>query len=215
MRNIYSNALRFSLFSFFLLPLFFFCARAQVIKPDEQIIRAMTAFARKSENKSDILRPRVITKFTAEKKTTFKAVAKSQSVSRSVANLEHKAFDLLNLQRISKGLSPLGWNDEMAKIARYHSENMARGNYFSHRETDGSMVNNRADSFGMHNWKSIGENIAFNRGFKLPAESACEQWMNSSVHRENILDKRWKEAGIGVAVAVNGTYYFTQVFILR
>ncbi|MGI8494448.1 MAG: CAP domain-containing protein [Pyrinomonadaceae bacterium] len=39
--------------------------------------------------------------------------------------------------------------------------------------------------------------------------------MLSPSHKENILDKRWKETGIGIAIASDGTYFFTQVFILK
>jgi uncharacterized protein YkwD len=39
--------------------------------------------------------------------------------------------------------------------------------------------------------------------------------MRSQGHRENLLDTRWKESGIGIAVASDGSYYFTQVFLLR
>ncbi|MGI8555372.1 MAG: CAP domain-containing protein [Pyrinomonadaceae bacterium] len=191
-------------------------APAQTIVPDEQIEREMIAFARKSENTLDLSRPRIVRNSPEAKKNNFQnsktEIGKESAITFS---LEHKAFDLLNEKRIANGLIPLKWNEELAKIARYHSENMAHGNYFSHQEADGSMVNNRADLFGISNWKSIGENIAFNRGFLKPADSACEQWMQSPAHRENILDQHWKESGIGVAIAADGAYYFTQVFILK
>jgi uncharacterized protein YkwD len=77
------------------------------------------------------------------------------------------------------------------------------------------MVNDRADAGGVHKWKAIGENIAFNQGYKNPIEFAVERWMKSTGHRENILNDRWKESGIGIAITADGAYYFTQVFIER
>lgn len=77
------------------------------------------------------------------------------------------------------------------------------------------MVNNRADLLGIRNWRSIGENIAYNRGYDNPAEFTVGCWMKSDSHRENLLDNRWKESAIGVAVANDGSFYFTQVFLLR
>lgn len=221
MNNKYFSAARILIFPLFILLISSFSANAQAIVPDEQILREMTAFARRSENILELSRPRItgkseiIEKRTIEKKVPAASEEKIEKESSVTFALEHKAFDLLNQKRIGDGLTPLKWSEDMAKIARYHSENMARGNYFSHREADGSMINNRADRFGMSDWKSIGENIAFNRGFKLPADSACEQWMQSPAHRDNILDKRWRESAIGVAIAADGTYYFTQVFILK
>lgn len=130
-----------------------------------------------------------------------------------IFKLEREAFALLNLKRAEKGLPHLVWSDDMARIARSHSLDMAQFNYFSHSGRDGSMVSDRADVQGITKWKAIGENIAYNRGYEKPAEFACERWMISTKHRDNILNTRWKEAGIGVAVAQDGTYYFTQVFL--
>ncbi len=103
----------------------------------------------------------------------------------------------------------------MAKIARQHSENMATLKFFSHTGKDGLMVHDRADALGISNWRAIGENIAYNRGYDKPAEFAIERWMLSPAHRDNILSKMWKEAGIGAAIADDGAYYFTQVFVER
>lgn len=77
------------------------------------------------------------------------------------------------------------------------------------------MINNRADSVGLSKWRSIGENIAYNRGYANPLEFAVEGWMKSPAHRDNILNNRWQESGIGIAILADGTYFFTQVFLLR
>ena len=92
---------------------------------------------------------------------------------------------------------------------------MAQNNFFSHRGLDGLMVNDRAEEMGLFDWRAIGENIAFNRGYDLPVDLAVEKWLESPSHRENLLNKNWIETGVGVAVSRDGSYYFTQVFILR
>ena len=215
MNNTNFIALRISFFAFFILLISYGCVRSQIIKPDEQVIRAMTSFAQRTRNNLDSPRTRIISRANKVEKNISESDKGAEKGTSTTLGFERKAFDLINFQRTANNLPSLKWNEQMAKIARYHSENMARDKNFSHQEKDGSMVNDRAGLFGMSNWKAIGENIAFNRGFKLPVESACQQWMNSPAHRENILDKRWKEAGIGVAVAADGSYYFTEVFILR
>lgn len=136
---------------------------------------------------------------------------------KAVTNLEfeRQAFAEINGQRAAMSLQPLVWSDEAAKIARLHSENMANFKFFSHEGLDGSMVNDRADSCGISKWRAIGENIAFNRGYANPIEFAVEGWMKSPGHRENILNNRWKESGIGIAITQEGAYYFTQVFLQR
>lgn len=129
--------------------------------------------------------------------------------------LERQAFELINKQREISGLPSLVWSDDVARIARMHSENMAKFDFFSHKGIDGMMVNERADLLGIRKWRAIGENIAYNQGYKNPVEFAVKLWMESPGHRENLLNSRWKESGIGVAVTNDGTYYFTEVFLLR
>lgn len=129
--------------------------------------------------------------------------------------LERHAFALINQQRASSGLEPLTWSDDAAKIARLHSENMANYDFFSHTDLNGLMVNDRADSLGIKKWQAIGENIAYNQGFENPVEFAVERWMKSPKHRDNLLNSRWRESGIGIAIAENGKYYFTEVFLQR
>ena len=141
---------------------------------------------------------------------------KPEKKAISTLELERKAFDLLNQRRTENGLQAVVWNEDVARLARVHSQNMATNNFFSHQGLDGLMVDKRADAFGLKNWRRIGENIAYNRGYADPVEFAVLRWMQSEGHRQNLLSDKWKESGVGVAVAPDGkTYYFTQVFILR
>ena len=133
----------------------------------------------------------------------------------AVFDLEKTVFALLNQKRREKNLSSLEWSDDVAKIARMHSENMAKLKFFSHRGQDGTMVDDRADLLGISKWQAIGENIAFNQGYENPAEFAVERWMLSFTHCENILNNRWRESAVGAAIADDGAVYFTQVFLSR
>lgn len=149
----------------------------------------------------------------------FAGDGKSSAVKASVivntASVEQIAFDLINAKRAENGLKPLIWNDDVAAIARLHSQSMAEYTFFSHRGIDGMIVSDRADTAGLKKWRSIGENIAFNRGYTDPAEKAIELWMGSASHRHNMLSTDWRESAVGVAVASDGSFYFTQVFLIR
>lgn len=145
----------------------------------------------------------------------YTRIREAKTVSAVVASVEKQAFDLINEKRADAGLESLVWNDELAELARRHSQDMADLKYFSHRGSDGSMVDDRADKMGIKDWSAIGENIAFERGFDDAANFAVDRWMESPAHKQNLLDKRWKETGMGVAILPDGTYYFTQVFLLR
>lgn len=154
--------------------------------------------------------------FAAVEKPVFTHSESPQGVKKSSAayieELEKSAFDLINRQREANGLKSLIWSEEAAKTARMHSQSMANNNFFSHKGLDGRTVDDRAVASGLKFWLSIGENIAFSRGYANPSESAVEMWMKSSGHRGNILNKGWKETGVGIAVAPDNAYYFTQVF---
>ena len=158
---------------------------------------------------------------SAQKNSTFDAavmrprVIASETKTVNVFELEKLAFKLINQKRTANGLKELAWSDEIARIARQHSGSMAQNKFFSHRGLDGSMIGDRADSSGLTKWRAIGENIAFNRGFENPTEFAVQRWMESQGHRENLLNDRWKETGVGIAIASDGSYYFTQVFLVR
>lgn len=129
--------------------------------------------------------------------------------------LERQVFALINQQRIANALTALVWSDDAAKVARSHSENMANFKFFSHEGKDGLTVNERADDFGISNWRAIGENLAFNQGYDNPGAFAVERWMKSPGHRGNILNNRWTESAVGVAVSPDESYYFTEVFLVR
>lgn len=133
----------------------------------------------------------------------------------NIKAVERSAFDLLNGKRLEKGLNALVWSDELEAVARLHSQNMAEFQFFSHRGLDNKLVSDRADDAGVGRWRAIGENIAFNRGFADPVAKAVELWLDSPSHRRNLLSETWKESAVGVAVAEDGSYYFTQVFLAR
>ena len=154
----------------------------------------------------EISRPRIV---------EDKAAGVKASVIVNVASVERIAFRMLNEKRAEKGLRPLMWSDDLERVAHIHSQNMADLSFFSHQGIDGKMVSDRADCLGVGNWRSIGENIAFTRGFSDPIARAVDLWMDSPSHRHNLLDDNWKESAVGVAVAADGSYYFTQVFLLR
>lgn len=144
-----------------------------------------------------------------------KEVSKIVEAVKFSTEFEQAAFKQINKIRQENGLNALEWSKDMAKVARLHSENMAKYKFFAHQGQDGLNVNDRADSFGFYNWIALGENIAFNRGYENPVEKACDSWMKSPGHRDNMLNKRWKEAAIGVTIAGDGTVYFTNVFMVR
>ncbi|HYG08653.1 MAG TPA: CAP domain-containing protein [Pyrinomonadaceae bacterium] len=128
---------------------------------------------------------------------------------------ERRAFDLINAQRRARGESTLVWDAELTRMARLHSENMARQNFFDHVDPQGQNMTMRARAGGVCGWRAIAENIAYNSGYDDPAGFAVERWMTSSKHRANLLRQGFTHSGVGVARAADGRVFFTQVFVTR
>jgi uncharacterized protein YkwD len=131
----------------------------------------------------------------------------------AASSLERRAFDLVNAERAKYGLPTLVWDGDLCRMARLHSEKMARLNFFDHEGPDGDLPN-RARESGIR-WRSLAENIALNQGYDDPVTLAVDQWMRSTGHRENILRRIFTHSAIGIARSKDGSIYLTQVFIMR
>jgi uncharacterized protein YkwD len=151
----------------------------------------------------------------ADEKKRKKTSGVEASVVVNMGDAERRAFDRINKIRQEQGLAPLIWSDDLASVGRLHSQNMAEFRFFSHRGLDSKLVSDRADALKIGRWRSIGENIAFSRGYDDPVEKAIDLWLNSADHKRNMMDPSWHESAIGVARAQDGSVYFTQVFLSR
>ncbi len=123
---------------------------------------------------------------------------------------EKVVFNTINRARVANGLMPLTWSNAVAKQARNHSVDMADGVVpFGH---DG--FNERYQNLKMvyPNLQSMGENVAWNQGYKKPGAVAVQGWLNSPGHYANIMGD-YNLSGIGVAKDAEEKYYFTQIFV--
>jgi uncharacterized protein YkwD len=130
-------------------------------------------------------------------------------------SIERRAFDLTNEVRLRNGLTSLAWDPELCRMARVHSEKMAREGFFSHQTPEGRRLKDRAHAIGIEHFRVIAENIAYNQGYEDPGAFAVERWMISPGHRTNILYVGFQAAAVGVFVSADGAVYLTQAFITR
>jgi uncharacterized protein YkwD len=121
---------------------------------------------------------------------------------------EQKFLELTNAERVRVCLPPLKFNSLLSKVARAHSENMAKQGKMDHK-LDGKDQYKRIKDAG-YRYRYAGENVA--RGKKRTTEQMLEALMKSKGHRENILRKEFTELGVGLAVTEDGVTYYTQVF---
>jgi uncharacterized protein YkwD len=129
--------------------------------------------------------------------------------------IEKRAFDETNRERVKNGLQPFVWDADLCRMARSHSENMARLGHLFHVTPDGLRLRDRARAVGITRYAALGENIAYNLGYDDPGAFAVERWMISPGHRENILYAGFTSMAVGTFVAADGSVYLTQTFITR
>ena len=97
---------------------------------------------------------------------------------------------------------------ELARVARYKSEDMRDQNYFSHNSPVYGSPFDMIKNFGI-SYKAAAENIA--KGQTTP-EQVVQSWMNSSGHRANILSTKYTHIGVGYA---KEGHIWTQQFISK
>jgi len=113
--------------------------------------------------------------------------------------------DLINLHnqhRISKGLLSLKNDPELTQAAQEWAENMA-----SKRKLYHGGYKNIGDEEGV--WTSLGENIA--SGQKTQ-QRVFECWLESSGHRANIENNKYRYIGCGMAEDKYGEKYWCVIF---
>jgi len=156
--------------------------------------------------------PRLIARLEPPTSPTLPSVTPSLQDANAI---ERRAFDETNRARIRNGLAPFAWDADLCRLARDHSEKMARQGFFSHITPDGQRLRDRARAVGIQHYSVLGENIAYNLGYSDPGAFAVERWMISPDHRANILNPEFRAMAIGTFVAADGSVFLTQVFITR
>jgi uncharacterized protein YkwD len=106
---------------------------------------------------------------------------------------EEQTLKLHNQARTDRGIRRLCVNQKLTKAARAHSASMIKKDYFGHGN-----VGSRLRHYD-YNWRVCAENIAGGSGRYARPGNIFRHWMKSSGHRDNILDRRFREVGIGTA----------------
>jgi len=101
---------------------------------------------------------------------------------------------LINKERIYYGLNPLRIDDDLNKASHWKSNDMIFRNYFEHY------------AYGLSPWDLFvnagyeysvaGENLAMD--FET-SEGIVDTWMQSPAHRQNLLNPKFEDLGIGIA----------------
>ncbi len=116
---------------------------------------------------------------------------------------------MVNEQRISFGLNPVTRNQTLEDQATEYACEMIQYDFFAHvNPATGSTLRDRTNQFG-YPFQVVGENLA--AGQTTP-QQAMNDWIASTEHRENILDPRFTELGIGIRTGGSYGMYWVQEF---
>jgi hypothetical protein len=108
-----------------------------------------------------------------------------------------KVIQQTNEQRQKLNLSPLKYNSVLSVSATKKGEDMFKNNYWAHNSPTGTTPWSFFKAEG-YEYSIAGENLA--KDF-YDTDSMMSAWMNSPTHRDNIVNSKYQEVGIGV---VNG-----------
>ena len=103
----------------------------------------------------------------------------------------------LNAERKARGLPALVLSAKLGKAAQGQACDNARRKSISHTSSDGGTLKTRLRRVG-YSFRTAAENTG--RGFATGAR-AVEWWMNSPKHKDNILLRKAREVGVGIALS--------------
>lgn len=142
------------------------------------------------------------------------SIESKESITGSENSLENLILTKINYERTSRGLNSLVENPLLSTVARLHSEDMLKRNFYNHVNPEGQNPTDRALLAGYYG--GVGENIfkygvigAFFGPVPIPrvlwfnddavASALVNGWMSSPGHKANILKPSYKIIGIGNA----------------
>ena len=116
---------------------------------------------------------------------------------------EREVIRLVNIERANHGVAPLQWHDSLAVVARNHSVDMARRDYFAHRCPNGRNAGSRIGASRIP-FRWYAETLS--RGVR--PEWIVNSQMNSPQHRDILLYPGVTHIGVGFH-----EFYWTLKFI--
>lgn len=117
--------------------------------------------------------------------------------------------DLTNENRDTDSLGTLSRSSTLDQAAQLKAEHMAKHEYFAHYAPDGTSPWYFFDSVS-YEYVHAGENLAVHFS---DSDEVVEAWMKSPSHRENIMNGKYTEIGVGTA---RGEYQgYPTIFVVQ
>lgn len=133
------------------------------------------------------------------------SAAAAQPSNATLGAVRQATLCLVNRQRARHRLPALRSDRRLGRPAGAHASDMVAHRYFAHESRSGRSVTDRLRASGFvrasRSW-AVGENIAWGAASLSTAKSIVAAWMKSPPHRAAILDRRFRHAGIGIALGL-------------
>lgn len=130
---------------------------------------------------------------------------------------EQRFVDLANAARWDQNLRALAPNPLLVQVARRHSREMAERSYFDHFSPTPQLrtpADRYLDALGRRpTWALVGENLFYCT--RVDSDLGHECLMESKPHRDNILNPRFEQIGVGAYIGPDGRYWVTQMFLAQ
>jgi uncharacterized protein YkwD len=108
---------------------------------------------------------------------------------------------LINKRRAKRGMKALRQQKAQLKAAKKHTRQMLKKGCFSHLcPGEGDLIDrvSRTRYLPCNCSWGVAENIAYGHGRRSSPKKVVKAWMKSSGHRQNILNRRFEDIGIGI-----------------
>jgi uncharacterized protein YkwD len=110
---------------------------------------------------------------------------------------------LINVERGQRGLAPVATSTMLGRAASSHSSDMVRRKYFSHVTPSGQDMRRRVARTGYLRGSRcpvLGETIAWGSDTYSSPSELVKELMLSPPHRRIVLDPRYRDVGVGLAL---------------
>lgn len=127
---------------------------------------------------------------------------------------ELRSVELVNQERVKRGLNPLVVDTTLIAVAREHSKEMMDKKYFSHQSPTSALktpMDRYLKAVPRPEYACVGENLFYctivdvNRGHNA--------FMNSPTHRDNVVFPRYEKIGVGIVKNERGEFWITQMYL--
>ena len=111
---------------------------------------------------------------------------------------------LVNRERAKRGARRLRTSAALRASAQAYAADMDQRDFFAHVSPGGAGLLERVRRDGRYlrgvRRFRVGENLAWGSGERATPRETVKAWMASPGHRANLLDRRFRETGIGIAL---------------